>query len=172
VYINTQALEIKYTRADVEKNRYIVELELIVQAPKNSVYSILTDYPNFHQLNDSFIESSLLKPLDDTHNIIRLISESCLLLFCFDAVFVYFVEELGRTQMIAQIDPVMSDFNFGETYISLEKKGNDQTGIHFNTVLQPSFWIPPFIGPWLLKPRMLEEVRKTFERVEEFAQRI
>ena len=87
-------------------------------------------------------------------------------------MFVYIVEEIERSRMIAQIDPAMSDFDSGKTYISLEKSGNDQTGIHFKTVLQPSFWIPPFIGPWLLKPRMLEEVRITFERVEEFAQRI
>lgn len=171
VHINAQAIEIEYARADVDKNRYIVELELIIGASKNRVFSILTDYSNFHKLNDSFIESALLKRIDDTHNKIRLITESCLLLFCFNAVFVYFIEEIEGTQMIAQIDTVMSDFNFGDAHINLEKSGNNQTRVHFYTVLQPSFWVPPFIGPWLLKPRILEEVRETFERVEEFAQR-
>jgi hypothetical protein len=171
VYSNVPAVEINYARADVENNKYIVELDLIIQASMNNVFSILTDYPSFYQLNDCFIESTLLKHIDATHSKTRLVTESCLLLFCFDAVFVYFIEEIERSQMIAQIDPVMSDFSFGETHISLEKSGNDQTRIHFHTVLQPSFWIPPFIGPWLLKPRMLEEVRETFERVEEFAQR-
>jgi hypothetical protein len=171
VYNNTQALEIKYARADVENNRYIVELELIIRASKNRIFSILTDYSNVHKLNDSFIESILLERVDNSHSKVRLVAESCLLLFCFDAAFVYFINEIDRSQIIARIDPDMSDFSFGETHLGLEKSGNNQTGIHFNTILQPSFWIPPFIGPLLLKSRMLEEVRETFAQVEGFAQR-
>jgi hypothetical protein len=33
----------------------------------------------------------------------------------------------------------------------------------------PAFWIPPVIGPWLIKKKMMEEGRVTIERIEELA---
>jgi len=171
LYSGVQAIDIQHSSAVVDNSRYIVELDIIIQAPKDRVYSILTDYSNFHQLNDSFVESNLLKHIDSTHSKTRLMTESCVLLFCFNAVFVYFIEVSGESEMFAVIDPTMSDLNFGESHLRLNSIGKGQTRVQFDTVNQPSFWIPPIIGPWLLKSRMLEEVKETFEKVEEFAQR-
>jgi hypothetical protein len=171
LYTSTQAIDIHHCSAVVENDRYIVKLDVVIQAPIDRVYSILTDYSNFHQLNESFIESDLLKRIDSTHIKTRLMTESCVLLFCFHAVFVYVIEESGGAEMIARIDPTMSDLSYGESRMRLSSIGKAQTRVQFDAVNQPSFWIPPLIGPWLLKSRMMEEVKETFEKVEEFAQR-
>ncbi|OGT33302.1 MAG: hypothetical protein A2W28_00255 [Gammaproteobacteria bacterium RBG_16_51_14] len=169
-YASVQAIDMQHTRVDAENNRYLIDLDITMQAPVDRVYKILADYSNYHQLNDSFIESALLERSDATHSKTRLVTESCVLVFCFNAVFVYFVETAEGTEITARIDPVVSDFSYGESRMRFYKIDSNRTEIHFFTELQPAFWIPPFIGPWVLKGRILDEVRETFERVEAFAQ--
>ena len=165
----TQAMDIQVEEADVEDNRYRVNLSLILQARPDRVFAILTDYSNFYRLNDSFIESTLLASTDTTHSETRLVAESCVLVFCFQARFTYIIRESEKGIIVAVIDPERSDFSFGESRLELEGEGEDKSRIDFITTLKPSFWIPPFIGPWLLKPRMLEEVKETFDMVEKLA---
>jgi hypothetical protein len=33
--------------------------------------------------------------------------------------------------------------------------------------LEPAFWIPPLIGPYLIKQKMMSEAKKTIKRIEE-----
>jgi hypothetical protein len=51
----------------------------------------------------------------------------------------------------------------------MSSRGAGLSRIVLDCEVVPSFWIPPVIGPWVIKRKMLEEGRETILRIEALA---
>ena len=61
--------------------------------------------------------------------------------------------------------PALSDFRRGIYRWRLQSE-NGATRMQFTALLEPDFWVPPVIGPWLIKRKLLDEVRVTTAAIE------
>jgi hypothetical protein len=46
---------------------------------------------------------------------------------------------------------------------------DQRTQLDFNAELEPAFWIPPFVGPWLVENSLREEAQRTSSGIEQLA---
>ena len=65
----------------------------------------------------------------------------------------------------ALVVPELSDFRYGYARLNLWQEV-DGTRILIRSEVEPDFWIPPLIGPWLIKRKLLSETLETVDNLE------
>jgi len=162
------AAEIRSVTASSEYGIYTLEFDAVIMADFASVRGIVTDYDQLYRLSQSILESRVLYTDGAGKTRRKLVTETCILLFCFNAILVEDVVVTGRLLITTTIIPDQSDFAFGRSYWHLiPESGN--TLLRFQSVMEPAFWIPPVIGPWLIKNWMRKEVREIIINIEKQA---
>lgn len=164
-----QAGEIIHTKVEHEDKRYFVEIEILLNADDKRVLELLTDYDHLTRLNNSIKESYTLYSLDDSTHRVLVVTEACILFFCKRITQVQDVEELPGGIIITTVVPEKSDFDYAHTRWKISPEGG-RTHVSFSTDLKPSFWIPPLIGPPLIKNKLIDEALATIEGLEKLAQ--
>ena len=76
--------------------------------------------------------------------------------------------EYGNAHVRATIVPESSDFESGQASWDLVV-ADDVTYMQFSTSFDPSFWVPPVIGKWLIKREMNRQVLGTAVYIERHA---
>lgn len=166
----SSAGEIKYAKAEHEGNVYRLNLTMEVEAGQEDLVALLTDHENFHQLSAVMIESGLVPdaPEDTTRR--RLVVKTCIVFFCFKVVMVEDVEQFPEGRLVAVMVPEGSDFISGRAEWHVKPLGPDRSEIVYGFNLQPDFWVPPAIGPFFLKRKMIKEAKTSILRMESLAQ--
>ena len=67
---------------------------------------------------------------------------------------------------MATIVPEFSNFRSGYANWALREEGGG-THLLFTTQLEPSFWVPPLIGPWLIRYKLREEALQSVDNLEQ-----
>ena len=70
---------------------------------------------------------------------------------------------------MAVTDSNLSDLNFGYEIWDLTEMQNG-TVINYRYEVEPSFWIPPIIGPWAVKRIMNRDMLSAPAKIEQLAQ--
>lgn len=147
---------------------YTLDLDIIVTSRFEPVYELVTDYDRLKRISEVLVETSLLSEADAEIKRRRLVTRICILFFCFKAKMVEDVWE-EETGIITKIIPEQSDYEYGKTEWHINVVDDEHSRIHLFSELKPDFWIPPFIGPFLMKQKMMSEAKKTINRIEELA---
>jgi hypothetical protein len=145
---------------------YTLDLSVVVSSRFDPVYIIVTDYEQLHRISEVLVETALLSKADAEVKRRRLVTKTCILIFCFTAKMVEDVWEVDNS-IITKIIPEQSDYKFGKTVWRVNSVDDEHSRIQLFCELEPDFWIPPFIGPYLLKRKMMSEAKKTINRIEE-----
>jgi hypothetical protein len=66
-------------------------------------------------------------------------------------------------------DPEKSDFHVSNETWEFEEEG-DGTLITYQLEMRPKFWIPPVIGPYVLKKKLRDDGAGALDRIEAIAQ--
>ena len=160
--------EIISSSVEHEDERYIVEVDMRIDADPGKVYELITSYENLQQLNDNIEKSELLYSLDDNNHRVRVISDACVMFFCKTITQVQDIQEVSNEVIVATVIPEKSSFDYAHARWHIRKEG-EATRITFNSDLKPSFWVPPVIGPPMIKSKLEDEVLGTIETLEELA---
>lgn len=152
-----------------EENRYRLTSETRFDARVTDVYRVLTDYDLFTQISSVFVESRNLKPREKGKPRYFTRLEGCILLFCKSFVRVGELTLTPETEIIAMADPVESDFAFSRERWTLKPDG-DGTILVYEFELEPSFWVPPVIGPFIMKRVLKAGGSDAVDRIEALAQ--
>lgn len=155
-------------RADVihKKGVYTFHFDAVIEGTFDDVYSVVTDYENLHQLSDSMLTSELLHTSDDGIMRLRFLAKTCLLIFCFEKKLVADAEEISKGVFKATDVSELSDFMLGQGTWSLIPVEERQTRIKFEGLVEPDFWIPPIIGPWLIKKKIKKLSLESINKIE------
>lgn len=164
-----QAAAATITRADVsEKNgKYTVSFEAVVDADSRNVRRLMTDYAHLDRLSKTIIESRILKTENNKQRI-GLVARVCVLFFCKTMKKVEDVETLKNGDIVTAAIPQLSDFHYALEHWQILAEQN-QTRIKYQAELRPSFYIPPLIGPWLVKSKIRDELEATTIALESLA---
>lgn len=145
--------------------RYDVALSVRIDAPPAQVYATFVDVTLLPQINPSVREARLLQRGERTQRVstrVRL----CVAFFCRDLRQVQDMR-LGfkddRGEIHAEVLPALSDMRFGSAHWQFEACGQHQTCLQFRSVMEPDFWVPPMIGPWMIQRALEHEARVTSE---------
>lgn len=166
--VSVQAGEIIHAEVEFRDGRYFVEVESIVKARANIVYDLLTDYNNLTLINPDIKSSRLVYSLDKNTHRTHVIAESCISFFCQKINLEQDVEELDNGVIVTTVDADKSDFIYGHARWKITEEFH-QTRIHYSNDLKPKFFIPPLIGPILIKDKLREEVLATIKGLENLA---
>ena len=136
-----------------------------LEGSNKTVYDVITDYDHLERLNNHIYESRILTRYGP-YSLKRLIEmKYCVLRFCFNLTFVETVEETADT-VTATIVPEESTFKKGFVEWRIVPVSESHTRLEVRAKQAPDFWIPPLIGPAILKRLFLQEVRDTVTNLE------
>ena len=152
ILVSTTALAEKSFSLTVDhlNNRYHTELITRVAAKPDTLYKLLTAYDRLSSINSLIRHSELLA---NGHLLLKL--ESCLAFWCLQKKQTLRLS-LDGYSLNADVIPELSDFSSGwmRWVLTLD---NDQTIIQFFSEMVPNFWLPPWLGPLLVKHTLTTE---------------
>lgn len=160
--------EVLHSHVDYEAGHYLVRLEMRIEAELETVYAFLTDFDNLIFLNDSIKTSRLLNTKGKQHHVLIEV-EGCVWIYCKRVKQVQRVTEMGKGYIRAVTLPDKSDMEYGRVLWHIQQEG-DFTIIQYRADYVPAFFIPPLVGPYIMKGRLLEEGEKTIQGIERLAQ--
>jgi len=166
----TYSVASEIQRATVEHvgKRYLVELEILIDADRDQVYQLLTDFENLAQLNKNILESYKIYSLSDSQHRTFVRTEGCVTFFCQEVTLVEDIEELPGGVIINTAVPEKSTVTFAHTRWKVTAVGK-RTRLEYNTDLKPNFWIPPLIGPPLIEKALRNEALTIAANLEKLA---
>lgn len=164
-----QAGEVLNVMVERFDQRYIVEIDARFNASAERLRELLTDYPNLNRINDSIKRSEVLEINSPQHHSVRTEARVCVAMLCKKIVQVQDVSVLPDGNILATIRATRSDFSYGVARWEFWKEGTT-TRMRFRSELEPSFWVPPLIGPWLIQRGLQNEALKSVANLERLAE--
>ncbi len=145
-------------------NRYTFNMRFMVNASAHRVHAIITDYNNLTQINSLIKQSRVL-----THNVadvtrVELVTEGCMLFFCKKIIRVEDAQVKNDLTIETVFVPELSDFKSGYTRWTFTEQSQN-TLVHYQASMVPDFWLPPFVGPYMLKKQLRTQLRYTANKI-------
>ena len=163
------AAELRSLEVGKDGDVYRLDANLSVSAPADAVYAVLVDYERFERLSSVFEESRVIKPIgEDGTGEVYLRMKGCVLFFCKRVDLAERVEVEPRRLIAIEVIPERSDLEYGrgEWRLSATEQG---TEIEYLMEMTPDFWIPPGIGPWVIRHVLQRRVPRAAQRLEHLA---
>jgi hypothetical protein len=144
---------------------YALSIEARIDAPAAVVYRLITDYDHLHAINPAIRESRILRTFSPSRHRIRTVTRVCVLFYCRDVAQTQDMVQSPGFVIVADILPQDSDFRSGRAHWRLSTEG-DATLLRFHAEIVPAFFMPPLIGPWLIKREMVSQMTEIVRLIE------
>jgi len=164
--------EIRHSESNYRNGEYNIEIAVLIEGDMETVYGITTDYNQMSRLNRIIRESELIgREYRNGIEVVRrkLVTRTCILVFCFNATLVEDTWEPEYGVIKTVFVPEESDFEYGESEWQMVRIDETHTLINYHSRFKPDFWIPPLIGPLVVRQKMLTAARETIHRIENIA---
>jgi len=163
-----QAAKVYMAAASQQGRAYQVEVDALVSVPEPRARELLTDYAHLGRINPDIRVSEILLTRGPGDYRVRTVSEVCVWFYCKRIHQVQDVSEAADGSVTATVIPEQSDFRYGYVRLHLWQVPGG-TRVLIRGELEPDFWIPPVIGPWLVKRKLLSEALDTLQNLERVA---
>jgi hypothetical protein len=158
-----EVLTSRVTHAD---GRYDLAITARIDAPSDAVLHAITDYSNLAAINPDIEVSELLGTTPAGASLVRTVIRVCILVFCKQVEQLQQVTYPDADTIEAVIVPEGSDFRSGVARWQLASPTALTTELRFTETFEPDFWVPPVIGPWLIRRKLVREVAETIMYIE------
>ncbi len=155
--------------ANHQSGVYLVEVDALVNVPEPRVRELLTDYNDLGKINPAIEVSEIIKTREPGDYRVRTVTEACVRFYCKRIHQVQDVIEASDGSVTAIVIPELSDFRSGYARLNLWQEPGG-TRVLIRSEVEPDFWIPPLIGPWLIKRKLRSEALETVHNLEQVAQ--
>jgi hypothetical protein len=159
------AAEVRRVEVTYHRGEYHVEIDAVLNAPAAAVYAVLTDYGRWAEINDLIKESVVEEDAGPTTKLVRTVSEGCVLRFCRRVEQVQWMRTAPQWRITAEVLPERSDLRSGWARTRLIEHSG-QTFFHYEMALVPDFWVPPLIGPMIVRRKLRQQAIETAASVE------
>ncbi len=136
-------------------DRYRVNVDAHIDTSPAQVFALIRDFDHLNRLHKSVVESTILSVQENEARVfVRM--QGCILFFCRTVTqMLDFRSDPQGRYMVATMDPAESDFKYGRMRWELQATARHTTHLRYQADLIPDFWVPPLIGPWVVKRRLL-----------------
>lgn len=167
------AFDIQSVHVDHQGDRYQVSMRVTLDAPASDSYAVFSDPALLRQVNPAIREVEVLEERGPGLRRVRTRVRACVALFCRHLVQVqdmrYRPAIDGARIIDAQVLPERSDFRYGQAAWIFRACESNRTCLAFDAELEPAFWVPPLIGPWLIERKLRDEAIETSRGLERLA---
>jgi len=153
-----------------DDDRYALVADTFLAAPADAIFAVLMDYDRMNRISSVYKEYGFLPPAADGTPIVYTRMEGCLVarLFCKSMRRVERLEARAPHYIRTVALPEQSDFRYAMSEWLLEPQQNG-TKVVYKLEMEPDFWVPPIIGPYLLKRTLMEGGTRAISRIERLA---
>ena len=168
VALPAPSADLREVTVERENDRYRLRSETWFAASKEDLYRVLTDYDLFTKITSAFVEAKNVPPGADGRPRFYTRMEGCVLMFCRSFERNGHLELDPLDEIVAVVDPLKSDFHYSrERWRLIGDDGG--TLLIYDFEMEPSFWVPPVIGPYYIKRTLREGGRDAVDRIEALA---
>ena len=165
----SHSAELREVTVELEDDHYYLKSESWMDASREDIYRVLTDYDLYVQISSGFVESRNVEPESDGKPRFYTRMQGCVLLFCKSFERYGHLVLKPQTDIVAIVDPEVSDFDFSrESWQLISEDGGTVMIYHFE--MDPGFWVPPVIGPYYIKRTLRRGGKDAIQRIEALAQ--
>ncbi len=150
------------------EDRYVFESEALFEVGVEPLYSVFLDYDLSTGFSGAIVEARNLPPGADGLPGFYVLNRGCVLFFCKSFERYGVVRSEPHTTIRATIDPGRSDFEFSNETWRFRPVGDD-TIVHYRVEFEPSFWVPPVLGPWMIRRTLAARGSEAIQRIEAIA---
>jgi hypothetical protein len=165
------AAELRSIDVEHHKGRYTVSSEVWFDATVEQVFEVFRHWDLSTQFSSAIAESRDIAADQYGRPGYYVRNEGCLLFFCKSFVRQGLVELEINEELRAVANPELSDFKLSrETWTFVAEDGG--TVVSYRLLMEPDFWVPPGVGPYLIKRKFRNNGGDAIERIEEIAQAV
>lgn len=165
------AAEMRSIKVEHHKGRYTVSSEVWFDATVKQVFEVFRHWDLSTQFSSAIVESRDIAADEYGRPGYYVRNEGCVLFFCRSFVRQGYVELEANEELRAFANPEISDFKLSnETWTFVAEKGG--TVVTYRLLMEPDFWVPPGIGPYLIKRKFRNNGGDAIDRIEAIAQEI
>ena len=160
--------EILDVSVDRTSDTYHMRSEVRFDVPSRYLFDVLTDWDLSTQFSSVVVESRNLPADEAGRPGFYARNRACVAFFCKSFERKGYVEAQPLDVIMAVADPDNSDF-----HVSVEKwhfaPDGDTTTISYQLEMRPKFWVPPLVGPYLIKRKLEKDGGEALARIENIA---
>ncbi|MGH8528856.1 MAG: SRPBCC family protein [Nevskiales bacterium] len=161
----TLAAQIESLQVRQDGARYSTEMQVLLDVPASMAYAVLTDYARLARINPQVREVELLSGKPPAPACLRTLVQLCVGILCKAVEQVQDMSRPAATQLHAQVIPEKSNLAYGVADWRFVPVGRS-TRLYFNASIEPKFWVPPLVGPWLVRRALTHEAITTSQGIE------
>lgn len=166
------AMQVIAAAVSHSEDAYDVSFTVDIEAEPDKVWEIVTDFANLARLSPTIVESTLLTPASHGRAArVQVVLRPCVWsIFCKTVRKVTDATLEGRSVVHVTVAE-MSDFHSARERMTVEpaaRRGHSRVSYHAR--LAPKFFVPPLVGPYVIRKQILKDLALTATRVEALAQ--
>jgi len=162
------AAELTDVDVEYDQDRYRLTSKTYFEAPPSALYRVLTDYDLFTRFSSAFAEARNLEPDEQGRPRFYTRMDGCILMFCVSFDRYGHLELSPEHDIVAIVDPETSDFKYSRERWQLIPD-DEGTLLLYEFEMEPDFWVPPVIGPFVIKRALRSGGRNAVNRIEALA---
>jgi uncharacterized protein YndB with AHSA1/START domain len=164
----TMAAEVRSFQMDRSAQRYHIVSETYIDAPVAAVYGVLIDYDHYDRVSSVFKEARYLERNPDGSGVVYTKAYGCIAFFCTTVERVERLEVVPDSEIVTTVIPERSDAHYSRAQWRFQPEAGG-TLLHYELEMEPDFWVPPLIGPLLVKRALRQGGERAAVRVETIA---
>ncbi len=151
--------------------RYHLFSETYLDVSRAALYEVLTDFEQFEKFTSAIVEARNTEPDENGQPGFYTRMEGCVLLFCKSLIRNGYLILIPGLEIIAISIPEESDFKYSRERWQLIDFGNGTIMI-YDFEMEPAFWVPPVIGPYVIQRALRSGAERAVDRIEKLAKAV
>ena len=162
------AAEMRSIDVQYEDGYYTLESVVWFDAGLRPMFDVFSSWDLSEQFSGAVIEARDLEMDDLGRPGFFVVNRGCVMFFCKTLTRQGYVEIEKEKVLRAFADPALSDFKVSnESWEFAEESGG--TVVRYTLFMRPDFWVPPAIGPYLIKRKLRTDGGQALDRIEAIA---
>ncbi|NOX70865.1 MAG: hypothetical protein GXP15_16920 [Gammaproteobacteria bacterium] len=164
--------EIVDIEVDRDGRRYTLVSTTLFDASPERVFAVLIDYDQLARISPTIKDSRHVESTDDGPAVVYSRIGACVFFYCKTVEKYEYLEFVRPTYILTTAIPERSDVIYSQSEWSLEASGNGGTTVVYRLEFEPDFWVPPLIGPMVIKRALVADGAIAVEQIEILAQKL
>jgi len=132
--------------------RYELYADTYLSALPQDIFEVLLEYDDdaFRRISGVYKESRYLEPQSDGTPVVYTLMEGCIMFYCLSMRRTETLETEAFSYIRTEAIPEESDFKYSMSEWTFEPEAGG-TRMSYKLIMEPDFFVPPIVGPWILK---------------------
>ncbi len=167
----SRSAELRDVQIELKDERYHLFSETYLDVSREALYAVLSDFEQFEKFTSAIVEARNTESNEYGQPGFYTRMEGCVLLFCKSLIRNGYLILIPRLEIVAISNPEESDFKYSRERWQLIDF-EDGTMMMYDFEMEPGFWVPPVIGPFVIQRALRNGAERAVDRIEKLAKTV